>query len=234
MMITPSPRSRRRWTSSRTCAVCTTPSAHARQRGHAERVEELDRLLLHRLLVESPRAVQQLAAQEQVRDDVEVVAEREILVDGRDPVLVGGGGAADVRALAVDRDRARVRGLDPGDRLDQRRLAGAVVADQGDDLAGVDLEVDVDERLDTAEALADAGGTEQGLRTHSFGIAEVLPTKCRTRGAGGHPCRAAAGTWVSPRGGPVWSPPVPYRWNTPGWCGKVPMNASARGWILGA
>ena len=44
--------------------------------------------------------------------------------------------------------------VDPGDRLDQRRLAGAVVADQADDLAGVDVEVDPVQSLDRAEALA--------------------------------------------------------------------------------
>ena len=39
-------------------------------------------------------------------------------------------------------------GCAPGDRLDQGRLAGAVVADEADDLARVQLEVDVLERLD--------------------------------------------------------------------------------------
>ena len=65
--------------------------------------------------------------------------------------------------LAVDRDLARVGGLHAGDRLDQRRLAGAVVADEGDDLAGIELEVGVDERLDLAEALGHALRDEQGL-----------------------------------------------------------------------
>ena len=55
--------------------------------------------------------------------------------------------------LAVDRDRPGVGGLRAGERLDQRRLAGAVVADERDDLAGVDLEVDVLERRHAAEAL---------------------------------------------------------------------------------
>ena len=135
--------------------------AHARQRGHAERVDQLDRLVLHRALVERPCAGQQLAAEEEVRDDIEVVAEREVLVDGRDPVAVGVGRAADVHAPAVDRDRPGVGGLDAGDRLDQRRLARAVVTDESNDLAGVDLEVDVHERLDRTEVLGHAGGAEE-------------------------------------------------------------------------
>ena len=52
------------------------------------------------------------------------------------------------------RDRPRVGRVDAGDRLDERGLAGAVVADQRDDLAGLDLEVHVAERLDRPEALA--------------------------------------------------------------------------------
>jgi hypothetical protein len=42
------------------------------------------------------------------------------------------------------------------DDLDQRRLAGAVVADQADDLVGADLEVDVAERDHVAERHLDA------------------------------------------------------------------------------
>ena len=37
---------------------------------------------------------------------------------------------------------------DAGENLDQRRLAGAVVADQADDLAVVDVQVDAAERID--------------------------------------------------------------------------------------
>ena len=44
----------------------------------------------------------------------------------------------------------------PDITLSKRRLAGAVVADEGDDLAGVDVEVDVVERLDEAVVLLDA------------------------------------------------------------------------------
>ena len=66
-----------------------------------------------------------------------------------------------VDLLAVEQVLALVAGLDPGDRLDQRRLAGAVVADERDDLTGVDLEVDVGERLHGAEALRHSLGLEE-------------------------------------------------------------------------
>ena len=44
----------------------------------------------------------------------------------------------------------------PGQRLDQRRLAGAVVADHGEDLAGQQLEVGAVQRGDVAVALDQA------------------------------------------------------------------------------
>jgi hypothetical protein len=52
-----------------------------------------------------------------------------------------------------------------GEDLHQRRLAGAVVADQGDDLALIDIEVDVGQRPDGAEAFRDASDGQDGL-TH--------------------------------------------------------------------
>jgi len=45
--------------------------------------------------------------------------------------------------------------VDAGEDLDERRLAGAVVADERDDLARVHVEVDVGERGDRAEMLRD-------------------------------------------------------------------------------
>ncbi len=48
------------------------------------------------------------------------------------------------------------------DRHHQRRLAGAVGADQGDDLARLDLEVDALQRLDLAVGRAQAADREQG------------------------------------------------------------------------
>ena len=58
-------------------------------------------------------------------------------------------GAAHLRAasrsptgVAVERDRARRRLDEPDDRADQRRLAAPGLADEGDDLAAADVEVD--------------------------------------------------------------------------------------------
>ena len=105
---------------------------------------------------------QLLAAEEEVGDDVEVVREREILVHGGDAELRRVLGGANGDRDPVHRDLTVVGRVDAGDDLHQRRLAGSVVADEPDDLAGVDLEVHAVERLDGAEALADVLEGEQG------------------------------------------------------------------------
>ena len=67
--------------------------------------------------------VPDLAAQVHVLDDVEVVAEREILVDDLDPELRRVLRPVDRDRLAVEEDLAGVVAVDPGDALDERRLA---------------------------------------------------------------------------------------------------------------
>ena len=64
-----------------------------------------------------------LASEEHVLDDVEVVAQREILVDGLDPERGRVTRRADAHRLALPQDLAGVGRVDPGDALDQHRLA---------------------------------------------------------------------------------------------------------------
>src|ERR1700738_2834554 len=101
--------------------------------------------MLHRGLVELagvPRGAggEQFATEEEVGDDIKVVAQREVLVHGRDPERRGLVGAGERGRPAVEGELARVRRVDTGDDLDERRLAGSVVAHKPDDLAGGDLE----------------------------------------------------------------------------------------------
>ena len=79
----------------------------------------------------------------------------------------GGDGGARVGEddlLAVDAHGAGVARVDAGQDLHQRRLAGAVRAEQRHHLAGLDDEVDVVEHGDAAERLADAAHLEAGMR----------------------------------------------------------------------
>ena len=145
-------------------------------RAHGRHVELLQRLArgdLHRRLVEQPVA-ERLVAEEHVLDDVQVVAQREVLVDRRDaraprrPGARGGGRGVPSHRISPPSGRPQ-----PGDGLDQRRLAGAVVADERRDLARRDLEVDVGQRPHRAERLGDPAQLEQ------------RPAAARCRCAGG-------------------------------------------------
>src|SRR6266496_1763535 len=55
-------------------------------------------------------------------------------------------------------DRARVRQVEAGEHVHERRLAGAVRPDQTDDLPRVELERDLLQRLDACEGTANGGG----------------------------------------------------------------------------
>src|SRR5262249_25872052 len=65
------------------------------------------------------------------------------------------------------------------DDADQRRLAGAVVAADGDDLSRQDIDIDAVERLDGAVAFADADEAEERRRAH-FVIWSTLPASTST------------------------------------------------------
>ncbi len=129
--------------------------------GRGELVEQAPRLALHRDLVEE-RPVEDLLPEEHVLDDVEVVDERELLEHRRDPVLARGRRRVEHDGRAVEQHLARVGAERARDDARERRLAGAVVAHDGEDLVLAHLDVDVDERPDAAEALGDPAQGQDG------------------------------------------------------------------------
>ena len=72
------------------------------------------------------------------------------------PCAIASAGELQADLLAVDLDGPGVRRLDAVQDLHQRRLAGAVLADDGVDGAAVHVDVDVVVGDDTGESLADA------------------------------------------------------------------------------
>ena len=90
-------------------------------------------------------------AEEQVLDHVEVLAQGEVLIDRRDPHRLGTRRTPDRHLVGVEHDLPGIGRVDPGEHFDERRLAGPVVAHEGDDAARRDLQVDVGERRDGAE-----------------------------------------------------------------------------------
>ena len=81
--------------------------------------------------------------------------EREVLEDGVDAERACVRHRLELDLLAVDEDPPGVGPVEAGQDLDQRRLPGAVVADQAEHLAVPEVERDVLERSHDAEALAD-------------------------------------------------------------------------------
>src|SRR5439155_22887508 len=80
---------------------------------------------------------------------------------------LGGRHVGDI--LAVEPDRALRRRQHAGDEIEQRRLAGAVGADQTDDLAAADRDRDVAVGDEAAEPLPDATSFEErGHRVAPF------------------------------------------------------------------
>src|SRR5581483_3724134 len=144
---------------------CRDPLADRADRRHAEAPERRARLRLPRRLAQALETLR-LPAQVHVLDDVEVVREREILVDDLDPELRGLLRAVHGHRLAVEEELALVHRVDAGDALDERRLAGAVVADEGHHLALAHLEIDVGQGLDGAEGLRHSAQLEEGGVAH--------------------------------------------------------------------
>ena len=102
-------------------------------------------------------------ADEDVLGHAEVGEDQRLLVDGGDAPALGVGRAARGRGLAVDQDLAVVGRVDAGHDLDQRRLAGPVLADQRVHLAPPQLERHVVEGTGGPEALGDAPHGEHDI-----------------------------------------------------------------------
>ena len=118
-------------------------------------------------------AAQRLPADEDVLGDREVGEERRLLVDDRDPRVPRRGGPGEGRRRPVDRQRAAVRPVHAGQDLHQRRLAGAVLAEQRVRLARVQRDGAVHQRMHGTERLARllAGAAQAGTGCAS---AEVM------------------------------------------------------------
>ena len=118
----------------------------------------------------------QLAAEEDVGDDVEVLAEREILEHRRDAERQRRAGIGQRDRLAAERHGAGARLMHAGQDLDERRFARAVVADERDDLAGMNVEIDVGQRRDRAEMLGDAAQAEHQLAAPAYWCLDACPS----------------------------------------------------------
>ena len=93
---------------------------------------------------------------EDVLGDGQILEDRRLLVHRDDAQPVCGLRVGDPPRRALDRDLALVGLDDPGQDLDERRLAGAVLADERVNGAGTDREAHLGDCLDAAVAARDA------------------------------------------------------------------------------
>ena len=155
-------------------------------RTHRERPGDLDQLLLgdrkiadqrHRVtlepdlvgdrtgvLSEAPPADEQprarFAADEHVFGDRHIRREGEFLIDGDDAGALRVMRRSEGDGLAEELDRPGVGAVRAGQDLEQRRLAGAVLAEKGVDFGLAHFEMHALERKDAWKALADPGHLE--------------------------------------------------------------------------
>ena len=109
--------------------------------------------------------------------------EHEVLEHHADAAIDGGPRRVDHHRLAVQPHLALVRAVEPVEDAHQRRLAGAVLAQQGVDLALAQVEIDAVVRDDRAESLGDAPqlegerglGAAGGYLPTSVGMSVISP-----------------------------------------------------------
>ena len=102
------------------------------------------------------------AAEEDVLGDRAEGDEIDLLVDRADAAVLRLLGRGELDRLAAEDDLAGVVAVGAGEHLDQRRFAGAVLADQGHHFGRLDLERRGGERVDAHEPLVDIAHGEEG------------------------------------------------------------------------
>ncbi len=108
----------------------------------------------HRRIVEQPASLL-LVPEKDVLRDAQVVGEVELLVDQHDAFGLGLARTREAHRLAVDAHLAIRRRFVARKDLHQRRLAGAVFAEQAVDAPGFEREADAVQHLHRPEGLVD-------------------------------------------------------------------------------
>src|SRR4051794_4160223 len=118
------------------------------------------------------RTAGEAAVQREVVHRIELEHETEVLVDEAQAV---GDGVAERERHAVELGAAAgIRRVIARERLDQRRLAGAVLADQRMDLARPDLKRRVDQRARGAERLGERPDAQDRRRLGGVSLRDGL------------------------------------------------------------
>src|SRR5579863_2850336 len=141
--------------------------------GHQPKLVELvARELLHRGAVERAKDAAygpgraHLAPQEHIVGDRQGRREREVLIDCLDSGFPCVDRRAEMHDLAGEPDFSGIGNDGAAERFDERRLAGAVVADHGENLARKEIEVGLVERGNAAVPLDEAARLKDRFGAH--------------------------------------------------------------------
>ena len=104
---------------------------------------------------QTKHAPERLPAKQEVARDIDRVAERQVLINHLDPLTARIRGRRETDFTAIEKNAAGIGNDGAGQDLAERRFSGAVVADQPENLARPQHEVDAIKGLDGAEGLAD-------------------------------------------------------------------------------
>ena len=105
-------------------------------------------------------------AQAKVLQHRQLADQAEMLVNHGDAARERVGGSARAVGVPAEQESAAIGPIEAEDQVAQRRLAGAVLAQQAVDLAGAKFEVDVGKRCERSEALADTACRQAWRRRH--------------------------------------------------------------------
>ena len=135
------------------------------------------------LAVDHAEALRRVA-DDDIVGDRKVRDERQFLEDANDAGIVGSRRRSEGYLLAVEYHLALVRLDDARHDLDERRFAGAVLAEDAVDLPGIDGQLSAIERAHAAITLRDAlhpekrtGPAHSFLPAHSDGAVESIPRR---------------------------------------------------------
>src|SRR5260370_32528540 len=95
-----------------------------------------------------------LTTQKEISDHIQVITQRQVLVDGSYSQRVGGLRRRNCHILSFKSDCPAIRVVHPADDFRQRGFACAIVANQSTDLTGVYFKIDTIERDDRSESFA--------------------------------------------------------------------------------
>ena len=97
-----------------------------------------------------------LTVQKDVFCNTQMRDQRQLLVNGADPQVLGALRVMDLHRLSLVKHGSPVFGIHAGDNLDQRRFPGSILTDKPQNLAGIDLKVHILQGLDAGETLGNA------------------------------------------------------------------------------